>query len=196
MRTHLLGIIAAMPSGKVFFAADIAAQMGETVNNVSHVLSEIAREGMVVHLTKGIYCKPLKTAQGVVLPVDRDRVIAAVLRHYAVEAVPKGLSAAWALGLLAERPETEQYVVEHGEHRFDFGDWRLELLRGRIRPFLYRTQLAALLVTALPSLDADRLSAEQAALLKKQIIDCPDREAFRDDVVRMPLWIKKYLRRL
>lgn len=196
MKAHLLGIIAAMPSGKVFFAVDIAAQMGETVNSVSHLLTETAREGKLVHLTKGIYCKPRKTAQGVVLPVERDRVIAAVLRHYSVEAVPKGLSAAWALGLVTERPETEQYVVDRGEHRFNFGDWHLDLLRGRTGPFLYRTQLAALIVTALPSLGCDRLSEEQAAVLKRQIAECPDREAFRDDVVRMPLWIKKYLRRL
>ena len=196
MKAHILGRIAAMPAGKVFFAADMAELMDESVYDVSHVLSALAREGRVLHLTKGIYAKYQKNAHGDLVPLDRDRVIAAIVRHYRQEAVPKGLSAAWQLGLLAERPALECYAVRQGEHRFRFDDWQLELQSGRQAPFLYRTELASLLVTALPAIGEPNLTAEQAAVLKRQIVECPDREAFRDDVLRMPLWIKKYLRRL
>ena len=196
MKAHLIAKIAAMPAGKVFFTSDVAAILDEPVSEVSELLSELVREGRVQRLVRGLYCKPRKTARGVLLPPDRDRIVATVIRHYDLEAVPMGLTAAWHLGLVEQRPDPEQYAVHQGLHRMDFRDWRLELLPGRSMPFSFRTELASLIVTALPAIGEGQLTPSHATTLKAQISTCPDKEAFREDVFRMPVWIKKYLRKL
>ena len=58
------------------------------------------------------------------------------------------------------------------------------------RNFAYRTRLAALIVQALKANGAENIGTEEISALKNAIDKNPDKEAFRSDVLLMPVWMK------
>ena len=196
MQAYLLKKLAAMPAGTVFFTAAFTEECQDSQVTVRRFLKECSDEGMILPIARGLYCKPRRTSAGVALPPDLDKVLTALIRHYQVDAVPMGLSAAWRLGLIPDRPNPYLLAVSRGQYKVRFNGWEFQLLPGRIMPFQYKTELAAMLLTALPAIGEQHLTMEHATTLKRLILDCPDREAFREDVARLPVWMKNYLRRL
>ena len=196
MQTRILEKFSSIPAGTVFFAAALTEDPSIDADALRSALQEAVRDGSLLRVARGLYCKPRRTTAGVVLPPDQDSVIEAIIRHYDVDAVPIGLSAAWRLGLITERPNPFLLASSSGQYKVAFNGWKVEFLPGRTTPFRYKTELAALLLTALPAIGEQNLTPGQAATLKRLVVKCPDRTAFREDVSRLPLWMKNYLRRL
>ena len=196
MRVDPLAKLAAMPAGTVFFSADLAAECMHTTEGIKPALQKGVAQGYLLRIARGVYCKPRQSTAGIVLPPDQDSVIEAFVGHYSLDAVPMGLSAAWRLGLVEERPNPYLLAVNHGQYKIRFNGWEVQFLPGRSMPFHFQTELAALLLTALPAIGERNLTQQHAATLKGLLVRCPDREAFREDVHHLPVWIKQYLRRL
>lgn len=196
MQAALQEKLSSMPAGTVFFVDDLAEDASESLGMIRRFLLRSAGEGTLLRIARGIYCKPRRTQAGVALPPDQDCVIRAIARHHGIDAVPMGLSAAWKLGLIGDRPNPFQLASSRGQYKVSFNGWALEFLPGRSMPFTYRTELAALLLTGLSAIGEENLTPEHAAKLKRLIVHCPDREAFREDVAQLPVWMKNYLRRL
>ena len=196
MLTRILEKFSSMPVGTIFFGTDLTADGSIDTDAARSALQEAVRDGLILRLARGIYCKPRKTPAGVALRPDLDSVMAAIIRHHGIDAIPMGLSAAWKLGLIADRPNPYQLASSRGQHTVRFHGTEIHFLPGRSMPFQYKTELAAMLLTALPAIGEEQLTQEHAAKIKQLILHCPDRDAFREDVTRLPLWMKNYLRRL
>lgn len=196
MQAHLLDILSGLEPGTVFYAADLAADPTVDPGALRYTLNRLVRDGRLLRVARGLYCRPRLTPAGVALLPDQDSVIDAVIRHYHLEAMPMGLSAAWRLGLIPERPDPYQLAVTRGQYILRYNGWEVQFLPGRSMPFAYQTELAALLLTALPAIGEENLTPGHAATLKRLLVHSPERKAFREDVVHLPLWIKNYLRRL
>ena len=67
---------------------------------------------------------------------------------------------------------------------------RCNLQRAVPRNFAYKTRLAALIVQALKATGAENIGPEEISALKNAIDKHPDKDAFRSDVLLMPVWMK------
>jgi hypothetical protein len=73
------------------------------------------------------------------------------------------------------------------------GKQEVRLQRAVPRNFAYRTRLAALMVQALKATGKQNVGNEELWALKRAIDANEEKEAFRQDVMQMPIWMKKIL---
>ena len=66
----------------------------------------------------------------------------------------------------------------------------INLQRAVPRNFAYKTRLAALIVQAMKATGAENIGPEEISAIKSAIVKVPDSEAFRSDVLMMPVWMK------
>ena len=162
------------------------------VNRLSEQMSELEVQGVVTRLAKGIYCKPRMTRFGPLYPDVRTIVEAVALRDHA-QVLPSGATAANRLGLSEQVPMKNTFITSGSSKVLTVGKQEVRLQRAVPRNFAYRTQLAALMVQALKATGKQNVGNEELWALKRAIDANEEKEAFRQDVMQMPIWMKKIL---
>ena len=182
--------IEGLDAESVFFVSDFLDISSD--KEISKMLSELEVQGVVTRLAKGIYCKPRMTRFGPLYPDVRTIVEAVAQRDHA-QVLPSGATAANRLGLSEQVPMKFTFITSGSSRVLTVGKQEVRLRRAVPRNFAYRTQLAALMVQALKATGEQNVGHEELWALKRVIDANPEKEAFRQDVQQMPIWMKKIL---
>lgn len=174
----------------VFFVSDFLDISSD--KEISKMLSELEVQGVVKRLAKGVYCKPKMTRFGPLYPEVRTIVEAVAQRDHA-QVLPSGATAANMLGLSEQVPMKYTFITSGSSRVLTVGNQEVRLRRAVPRHFAYRTRLAALIVQALKSTGEENVGPEELSALKRVMDANPEKEAFRQDVQQMPIWIKKII---
>lgn len=188
MRTKdIYGRIASLEGGSVIFASDFLDLCTE--RQAGRVLTELEAKGEIKRLARGVYCKPTVTRFGPLYP-DVSRVVEAVAQRDHAQVLPSGYTAANMLGLSTQVPMAYTYITSGSSRVLTVDGKSINLQRAVPRNFAYKTRLAALIVQALKATGAENIGPEEVSALKNAIDKNPDKEAFRSDVLLMPVWMK------
>lgn len=189
-RKDLKTRIEGLDAESVFFVSDFLDISSD--KEISKMLSELEVQGVVTRLAKGIYCKPRMTRFGALYPDVRTIVEAVALRDHA-QVLPSGATAANRLGLSEQVPMKNTFITSGSSKVLTVGKQEVRLQRAVSRNFAYRTQLDALMVQALKATGKQNVGNEELWALKRAIDANEEKEAFRQDVMQMPIWMKKIL---
>lgn len=189
-RKDLKTRIEGLDAESVFFVSDFLNISSD--KEISKMLSELEVQGVVTRLAKGIYCKPRMTRFGTLYPDVWTIVEAVALRDHA-QVLPSGATAANRLGLSEQVPMKNTFITSGSSKVLTVGKQEVRLQRAVPRNFAYRTQLAALMVQALKATGKQNVGNEELWALKRAIDANEEKEAFRQDVMQMPIWMKKIL---
>ena len=189
-RKDLKTRIEGLDAESVFFVSDFLDISSD--KEISKMLSELEVQGVVTRLAKGIYCKPRMTRFGTLYPDVRTIVEAVALRDHA-QVLPSGATAANRLGLSEQVPMKNTFITSGSSKVLTVGKQEVRLQRAVPRNFAYRTHLAALMVQALKATGKQNVGNEELWALKRAIGANEEKEAFRQDVMQMPIWMKKIL---
>ena len=188
MRTKdIYGRIASLEGGSVIFASDFLDLCTE--RQAGRVLTELESKGEIKRLARGIYCKPTVTRFGPLYP-DVSKIVEAVAKRDHAQVLPSGYTAANMLGLSTQVPMAYTYITSGSSRQLTVDGKTINLQRAVPRNFAYKTRLAALIVQALKATGAENIGPEEISALKNAIDKHPDKEAFRCDVLLMPVWMK------
>ena len=188
MRTKdIYGRIASLEGGSVIFASDFLDLCTE--RQAGRVLAELEAKGEIKRLARGIYCKPTVTRFGPLYP-DVSKIVEAVAQRDHAQVLPSGYTAANMLGLSTQVPMAYTFITSGSSRQLTVDGKTINLQRAVPRNFAYRTRLAALIVQALKATGAENIGTEEISALKNAIDKNPDKEAFRSDVLLMPVWMK------
>ena len=182
--------IAEMDDGSIFFVSDFLDLSND--KQVSRMLSELEDIGLIVRLAKGIYCKPIQTRFGPLYP-DISKIVEAVAQRDHAQVLPSGYTAANMLGLSTQVPMTYTYITSGSSRKLTVEGKTINLQRAVPRNFAYKTRLAALMVQALKATGEENIGREEISALKNAIDKHTDKEAFRSDVLLMPIWMKSII---
>lgn len=185
--------IAEMDDGSIFFVSDFLDLSND--KQVSRMLSELEGIGLIVRLAKGIYCKPTQTRFGPLYP-DISKIVEAVAQRDHAQVLPSGYTAANILGLSTQVPMAYTYITSGSSRKLTVEGKTINLQRAVPRNFAYKTRLAALIVQALKATGEENIGREEISALKNAIDKNPDKEAFRSDVLLMPIWMKSIIKPL
>lgn len=179
--------IASLEGGSVIFASDFLDLCTE--RQAGRVLTELEAKGDIKRLARGIYCKPTVTRFGPLYP-DIYRIVEAVAKRDHAQVLPSGYTAANMLGLSTQVPMSYTYITSGSSRVLTVEGKTINLQRAVPRNFAYKTRLAALIVQAMKATGAENIGPEEISAIKSAIVKVPDSEAFRSDVLMMPVWMK------
>ena len=179
--------IASLEGGSVIFASDFLDLCTE--RQAGRVLTELEAKGDIKRLARGIYCKPTVTRFGPLYP-DISRIVEAVAKRDHAQVLPSGYTAANMLGLSTQVPMSYTYITSGSSRVLTVEGKTINLQRAVPRNFAYKTRLAALIVQAMKATGAENIGPEEISAIKSAIVKVPDSEAFRSDVLMMPVWMK------
>lgn len=179
--------ITALDEGSIIFATDFLDFCTE--KQAGRVLTDMEDRGVIKRLARGIYCKPTATRFGPLYP-DITNIVEAVAKRDHAQVLPSGFVAANMLGLSTQVPMSYTFITSGSSRILTVDGKTVYLQRAVPRNFAYKTRLAALMVQALKATGEENLGREEISALMSAIEKEPDKEAFRRDVLLMPIWIK------
>ena len=106
------------------------------------------------------------------------------------QVLPSGHTTANIPGLSTQVPMNYSFITSDASRQMTVDGKTVNLQRAVPRNFVYETRLAALIVQALKSTGEENIGREELSALKTAIDSAPEKEAFRNDVSLMPIWIK------
>lgn len=185
-----------MRKGSIFFSEDFLT-LG-TQDAINKALSQLAKEGVVVRLAHGIYCKPEKDdvfGLGILYP-GIDRIAQAIASRDRSEIVPTGAYAQNRLGLSTQIPMNAVYLTNGTPRRVKIYNGKGILFK-RVSPktFQFKNKTALMLTLALKDIGEGNVTDEQKDTLKK-IVNKESKQSLIHDYVLMPDWVRTLIESL
>lgn len=180
--------------GRIFFTDEFADL--ESPVSVRTMLMKLVKEGSVVRLARGVYCRPkLEGEYGIKMVLPSPETIAeTVAAREKVRIIPYGDIAARELGLSG-------MVVSDLKYLTDGADRRICLSKGRkiyfnhtdeVKVFGYCNETMRKVAFAVRFLGEDGIDAEKRRIIHSHLRTVPE-EDFSRDILIPPAWVGKIL---
>ena len=182
-------IIKETPPGNVIFRTDFPQYNTEFVGNV---LAKLVEENVVVKLAQGIYYRPKMSRFGAIKP-SAIQIAESIAKRDNTKILPVGETVLNELGLSTQVPMTYTFLTSGSGRTIYLGTQRIVFKRGVPRNFAYQTLLMAYLVQALRTLGKDNVGETELSQIRKLIRMEPEQEKLRQDLMLVPVWMRKIL---
>lgn len=182
-------IIEETPPGNVIFRTDFPQYNTEFVGNV---LAKLVEENVVVKLAQGIYYRPKMSRFGAIKP-SAIQIAESIAKRDNTKILPVGDTVLNELGLSTQVPMTYTFLTNGSGRTIYLGTQRIVFKRGVPRNFAYQTLLMAYLVQALRTLGKDNVGETELSQIRKLIRMEPEQEKLRQDLMLVPVWMRKIL---
>ena len=177
-------------AGTLYFISDFAKHGNDVF--ISRVLSECVNDGLLLRIANGIYCKPIETRFGPLVP-SVEELVKAIARRDNAQILPTGETAQNLLGLSTQVPMNSVYLTSGSARKLVLRGRTVTLKRSVPRNFACKNDFMAALIQALKSIGKDNLTEEHkstiAGLLKEHLDDA----TYVDDLKTAPIWVRKML---
>lgn len=180
-----------MPEGQILFISDFSDLNGNE-KVISRALSAEEKRGNIVRLANGVYLRPRNTRFGIVYP-SVDEMVKAIAYRDMAKVQPCGMTALNILGLSTQVPTKYTYLTSGSSRKLKIGNRLIELKRSVPKNFAFRTVLGSLLMQALKSFGEKGIGKQEIAQIGKLIEKEKHIEAFKLDLLLMPIWMRKLI---
>lgn len=157
---------------------------------VGQILSDLAKEGMLHHLSRGIYLKTEETRFGLVYPPIED-IAEAIARRDNAEVIPTGATAQNILGLSTQVPMNAVFLTSGSARKIPLGGRSITFRRAVPKNFAVKGRYTCLIVQALKSIGEGNLTDEDLAKVQGLIRNHPEPDTIEQDMAAMPSWIRR-----
>ena len=157
---------------------------------VGKVLSDLARQGVIHRLSRGVYLKSIKTKFGLVYPTTEE-IAKAIAERDNAEVLPTGSAALNILGLSTQVPMNPVFLTSGSARKIKCGSKTITFKRGVPKNFAVKGQMMRLLVQAMKAIGEQNLTSEDISNISKLLHEYPESDTISHDLAVMPSWIKK-----
>lgn len=185
--------------GRIFFLDDFACLDAPIA--VRKFISEMAEDGFIARLARGIYCFPRMAGDGysarMVLP-EAETIAHALAEKENIRILPYGDEAAYRLGLTTMR-------VGNLRYRTDGSPRVINLSKGNkiyfnhtseMKMFAYRSETMRLVATAIRDLGEEYICTdEKIRLIRHHLRQVPEPD-YMKDIVLPPAWVREIIDRM
>lgn len=183
--------IKAAPDGTLFFNNSFPEYDDEYIGKV---LMEAVEDGLLLHLSRGVYLKTTVTRFGPVYPSFEEMAKAIADRDNA-EVLPTGATALNVLGLSTQVPMNAVFITSGSARRIPLGGRTITFKRAVPRNFAIRGRWRSLIVQALKAIGEGGMTPEYTDTLQALILDHPEPDTYEQDLAAMPTWIRRFFQK-
>lgn len=177
-------------AGMLYFISDFAEHGNDVF--ISRVLSECVNDGLLLRIANGIYCKPIETRFGPLVP-SVEELVKAIARRDNAQILPTGETAQNLLGLSTQVPMNSVYLTSGSARKLYLRGRTVTLKRSVPRNFACKNDFMAALIQALKSIGKDNLTEEHMGTIVGLLKEHLDDATYVDDLKTAPIWVRKIL---
>ena len=175
-------------AGMLYFISDFAEHGNDVF--ISRVLSECVNDGLLLRIANGIYCKPIETRFGPLVP-SVEELVKAIARRDNAQILPTGETAQNLLGLSTQVPMNSVYLTSGSARKLYLRGRTVTLKRSVPRNFACKNDFMAALIQALKSIGKDNLTEEHVGTIVGLLKEHLDDATYVDDLKTAPIWVRK-----
>ena len=179
--------------GRIFFAQDYYDRWPDST--VRYSLAEMAKEGQIVRLARGVFCFPRLSEYGMkmILP-EPGEIAEAVAEKSRIRIVPYGDQAAYLVGLAAFQFSKTTYLTDGAPRIIHLSNGRTIEFRhtSEMRIFAFHNRKMQLLSNGIRAVGKDRIKADEKEAIKFHLSSVPD-DDFNHDLQLCPEWVRDIL---
>lgn len=175
------------PNGTLFFNNSFPEFDDEYVGQI---LSDLAKEGMIHHLSRGVYLKTEETRFGLVYPPVED-IAEAIARRDNAQVIPTGATAQNILGLSTQVPMNAVFLTSGSARKIKLGGRTITFRRAVPKNFAVKGRYTCLIVQALKAIGEGNVTEEDLAHIQTLILAHLEPGTIQDDLAAMPYWIRR-----
>ena len=180
-------------NGTLFFNSSFPEYDDEYVGQI---LSDLAEQGVIHRLSRGVYLKAEKTRFGLVYP-PIEEIAAAIARRDNALVIPTGATAQNLLGLSDQVPMNAVFLTSGSARKIELGGRSITFRRAVPRNFAIKGRYTSLIVQALKYIGEGNMTEEDYAHIKEIIRTHQEPETIEADLAAMPTWVRRlFLRTL
>ncbi len=179
------------PEHSIFFLGDFA-EYG-SVETIRKILLQARMQGLVTHLSHGIYLKPMHSRFGEV-PPPMEAVAKEIAERDHVEIMPTGSTAANILGLSTQVPMVVSFLTTGSSRTIKIGKRAIKFKHAAPRNFAYKGKTIPLIVQALKELGEANITEQTKSALSACITKANDSHTFSEDILLAPAWIQTIIK--
>ena len=157
---------------------------------VGQILSDLAKDGIIHHLSRGVYLKTEETRFGLVYPPIED-IATAIARRDNAQVIPTGATAQNILGLSTQVPMNAVFLTSGSARMIKLGSRTITFRRAVPKNFAVQGRYTSLIVQALKSIGEENFSEEDFIHIQDIILRHPEPDTIEQDRAVMPSWIRK-----
>ena len=150
---------------------------------VGQILSDLAKDGIIHHLSRGVYLKTEETRFGLVYPPIED-IAKSIARRDNAQVIPTGATAQNILGLSTQVPMNAVFITSGSARIIKLGSRTITFRRAVPKNFAVQGRYTSLIVQALKSIGEENFSEDI-------ILRHPEPDTIEQDIAVMPSWIRK-----
>ena len=178
-------------NGTLFFNSSFSEFDDEYVGQI---LSDLANEGVIHRLSRGVYLKAEKTRFGLVYP-PAEKIAEAIAERDNAQVIPTGATAQNMLGLSTQVPMNAVFLTSGSARTITLGGRTITFRRAVPRNFAVKGRYTCLIVQALKYIGEGNITEEDLANVGNIIRNHPELETIEQDLAVMPTWIRRIFQR-
>lgn len=157
---------------------------------VGQILSDLARQGVIHHLSRGVYLKAEETRFGLVYP-PLETIAEAIARRDNAQVIPTGAMAQNILGLSTQVPMNAVFLTSGSARKIQLGGRTITFRRAVPKNFAVKGRYTSLIVQALRSIGEGNMTSGDLAQVEELIKKHPEPGTIEQDLAAMPTWIRR-----
>ena len=157
---------------------------------VGQILSDLAKDGIIHHLSRGVYLKTEETRFGLVYPPIED-IAKSIARRDNAQVIPTGATAQNILGLSTQVPMNAVFLTSGSARIIKLGSRTITFRRAVPKNFAVQGRYTSLIVQALKSIGEENFSEDDFIHIQDIILRHPEPDIIEQDIAVMPSWIRK-----
>lgn len=157
---------------------------------VGQILSHLAKQGVIHHLSRGVYLKAEETRFGLVYP-PLEAIAEAIARRDNAQVIPTGAMAQNILGLSTQVPMNAVFLTSGSARKIQLGGRTITFRRAVPKNFAVKGRYTSLIVQALRSIGEWDMTADDLAQVEELIKKHPEPDTIEQDLAAMPTWIRR-----
>ncbi len=157
---------------------------------VGQILSDLAKQGVIHHLSRGVYLKAETTRFGLVYP-PLEAIAEAIARRDNAQVIPTGATAQNILGLSTQVPMNAVFLTSGSARKIQLGGRTITFRRAVPKNFAVKGRYTSLIVQALRSIGEGNMTADDLAQVEELIKNHSEPDTIEQDLAAMPTWIRR-----
>lgn len=157
---------------------------------VGQILSDLAKDGIIHHLSRGVYLKTEETRFGLVYPPIED-IAKSIARRDNAQVIPTGATAQNILGLSTQVPMNAVFLTSGSARIIKLGSRTITFRRAVPKNFAVQGRYTSLIVQALKSIGEENFSEDDFIHIQDITLRHPEPDTIEQDLAVMPSWIRK-----
>ena len=193
IENDILKRLAKKGRGRIFFAQEFHEIWPES--SVRFSLSNLARDGQIARLARGVFCYPRLSEHGMkMLLPGTDKIARAIAHKTHVRIVPFGDQAAYLVGLTGVQFSSSTYITDGAPRKIHLANGRTIEFRhtSEMRIFAFHSEKMQLLSNAVRALGKGNIKASEREIIKWYLDSVPSGE-FDQDIQLCPEWVRELL---